>query len=1375
MSEDSEFLAEFMPRPWTPEAKHGLQPVGLFLGNGQHAAEVAVARSIAVPSRMALLDSWKARRSGRAAPVLLVVLHPGGAALCGASGEEPPTSLQLDAGQVERLCREILDQPDRHAALRFLAQALPSLETALPGLNNEGLLALHELEHGAPGRADWPEAEQKAQSAVGKRARSLISALGFGIERLDNLTDLLRSRNGRAALAVMLHESESPEAGTARFNNLSPVSYALTKADAENLAWVILVQGNRLRLYSTAVEAGVGRRGRTETYVECQPSLLSDEHLAYLWLLFSAEALAPQGSLSEILDGSRRFAGDLAERLRERIYGEVVPVLAQGIAVARKLDRPGPKELERTFEMALTVLFRVLFIAYAEDRDLLPYRFNEAYRRRSLKQKAQELAECVIRGVEIAQGSSHWAEVSLLWQAVAAGNREWGVPAYNGGLFSEDPHVSHAGATLAELDLPNEIFEAALRALLVIETSEGVPGPVDFRSLGVREFGTIYEGLLESELALAATDLSLDRKGNYVPVRPGREVAVEKGAIYLHNRSGVRKSSGTYYTKPFAVEHLLDGALEPALADHFARLGTMDDTGAAQAFFDFRIADIAMGSGHFLIAAIDRIEKGMADFLARRDLPSVRRELAGLRGIALRELGELGEVASIEDGQLLRRMIARRCIYGVDLNALSVQLARLAVWIHTFVPGLPLSVLDHTLAHGNALVGIGTIEEIRKKFEQASDTLFAVDAESLLGQAAKPLNRLANLNDATLQDIATARQAMQEARQAIGQTEALCDLITAAPISLDEKVAGFPFERWDELKDDLETHETVQAARRELDDLHVLHFPIAFPEVFLRMRPGFDVIVGNPPWQEATLEEHAFWARHFPGLRGLPSQEREAEQARLRERRPDLVASYQAERAETDRVRKVLVSGGYPGMGTGDPDLYKAFCWRFWNLSAAEGGRIGVVLPRSALAVKGSAAFRQTMFREAASVDIAMLLNNRKWVFGEVHPQYTIGLVCVARGTPEEKPIRLRGPFPSQASFDDGAARPATEFDREDVLAWNDTASLPLLPDPDSVEVFAQIRKAPRLDLNITGTEGGGGAMASPPRPGDGRHTAEGTHGLRPARAQWRARPDAELHATQQKYLMTFAGKNRADGYWPVYKGESFDIWNPDTGIYYAWADPEPAIEWVLGKRLRAGNRRGDSPHREFTADYRRDRNTLPCFAPRVAFRDVARATDSRTVIACLLPPKVFITNKGPYFLWPRGDKQDQTFLLGVLCSIPLDWYARRFVELNVNFFIINPFPIPRPTRDDPRWQRVVALAGRLACPDDRFADWAAAVGVECGPLAAEEKQDMIHELDAVVAHLYGLSEPQLVHVFKTFHEGWDFEERLNCVLRHYRSWAGRL
>ena len=246
------------------------------------------------------------------------------------------------------------------------------------------------------------------------------------------------------------------------------------------------------------------------------------------------------------------------------------------------------------------------------------------------------------------------------------------------------------------------------------------------------------------------------------------------------------------------------------------------------------------------------------------------------------------------------------------------------------------------------------------------------------------------------------------------------------------------------------------------------------------------------------------------------------------------------------------------------------------------------------------------------------------------------------------------------------------------------------------------------------------------------------------------------------------------EGYWPVYKGESFDLWTPDTGTYYAWADPELVIRWLHRKRVRAGRSSRDSVHGEFSLEYLRDQSTLPCFAPRVSFRDVSRSTDSRTVRAALLPQEVFIANQAPYLLWPRGDKKDEAFLLGVLSSIPLDWYARRFVETHVNYYVFNPFPIPRPSRDDVGWQRVVELAGRLACPDDRFAAWAETVGVECGPLAGDEKDDTIHELDAVVSHLYGLSEAQLVHIFETFHEGWDFGDRLDGVLRHYRAWATR-
>ena len=1122
-----------------------------------------------------------------------------------------------------------------------------------------------------------------------------------------------------------------------------PISYAFKKADDENLSWVVLTQGSRIRLYATRVNVGVGRRGRTETYVECQPSLLADEHSPYLWLLYSAEALAPDGSLRQILEGSQRFAGDLANRLRERIYDHVVPELARGIADARGIDRPSPQDLARTYEMALTVLFRLLFMAYAEDHDLLPYRYNDAYRRRSLKQKAQELADTVARETPIAEGSAHWQETTVLWQAVASGNVEWGVPAYDGGLFETDPAVSRTGAALAGITLPNECFERALRDLLVIDTPEGVPGPVDFRSLGVREFGTIYEGLLESELAVAEFDLVLKKQKSevvYAPARAGEDPAVSTGEIYLHNRSGARKSSGSYYTKAFAVEHLLDGALEPALDDHFARLAGMEDVDATEAFFDFRVADIAMGSGHFLIGAIDRIEKRMADFLASRSLPGVRNELGRLRTVALGELVDLGESTTIEDSQLLRRLIARRCIYGVDLNGLSVQLARLAVWIHTFVPGLPLSFLDHNLVQGNALVGMGTVAEIRETFKSFLLPLSRVNARKLLGRASKPLRRLANINDASLEDIAAARSAVREASEAIQSTAALCDLIAAQAISEDPVVTRFLFEDWERLLDKAGESTAARIARQDLARLHPLHFPVAFPEVFLRQRPGFDVILGNPPWKKAHVEEHEFWARHSPGLRGLPPRQQESEKKRLKGERPDLVVQLEMERSAAERIRKALMSSGYVGMGAGHPDLYKAFCWRFWRLTCTDGGRIGVVLPRSAVAAKGSTEFRKMIFDQAARVDVTMLVNNRQWVFSEVHPQYSIGLVCVEHGKVEDKSIYLKGPYATRSDFEAGAVKEPAAFYGADVRKWNDSASLPLLPNEKSVDVFAQLRKAPRLDLNVSG--------------------------------KWRARPlQGDLNSTAQKPFMDMASEKCPDGFWPVYKGESFDLWTPDTGVYYAWADPRPVLDWLQRRRLRAPK---NSAHREFSRQHLRDRTTLACLKPRVAFRRISRATDSRTVRVVLISAEVFVTDVAPYVLWPWGGQLEQAYLLGILSSIPLDWYARRFVETHVDFYVFNPLPVPRPDRENPFWQRVVKLAGRLACPDDRFAAWAETVGVECGPLGTDEKEDMIHELDAMVSHLYGLKESQVVHIFENFHEGWDYEERLRRVLRHYRAWKNR-
>jgi hypothetical protein len=154
-------------------------------------------------------------------------------------------------------------------------------------------------------------------------------------------------------------------------------------------------------------------------------------------------------------------------------------------------------------------------------------------------------------------------------------------------------------------------------------------------------------------------------------------------------------------------------------------------------------------------------------------------------------------------------------------------------------------------------------------------------------------------------------------------------------------------------------------------------------------------------------------------------------------------------------------------------------------------------------------------------------------------------------------------------------------------------------------------------------------------------------------------------------------------------------------------------------------------------------------------------------VISALVPPDVVITNQAPYLLWPQGDERDEAYLLGILCSIPLDWYARRFVEMHLNFHVFNGFPIPRPERDDPLRLRVEHIAGLLAAVDERYEGWAAAVGVPVGGVR-DDREDLIAELDAAVALLYGLGANDVRHIFETFHEGWQFGARLEAVLRHH-------
>ena len=1321
----------------------GDRPAKLYLGRGPLALEVVVVALDGRPRIADLRAMFRARSGRRATPVLIVApWGEGRAAVCGPTEHNPVEHRDLPVEQVEAVCGKALDEDGRHTAIRLLLRRLPALDAPIPGLRNGGLFAMQELERGVPARGDWAIAVEKARGVRALRGRALIDGLGFATEELPGPAMLLLAGDRKTAVAVLLDRPEEIDSASPRFDGVSPVSYALAHADREHLDWVVAAAAGTLRLYPAKPGVGTGRRGRSETFVEIDLDLVSDDAVGYLWLLLSAPALSEGGSVGDILRASEDYAADLGGRLRERVYREVMPSLARAVVAAMCPESPTADDLQQAYQAALRILYRLLFVAYAEDRDLLPLHASRSYREHSLKRIAQRLGEARRKDIEFGEQPYFWSEVTQIWTAVSLGNPEWEVPAYNGTLFASEASVSKLGSRITALSLPDREFARALAALLLDRTAEGTEGPVDFRSLGIREFGTIYEGLLESELSLAETDLAVDAKTEaYLPAKPGDTVEVGAGEVYLHNRSGARKSSGSYYTPAFAVEHLLDRALEPALNEHIKRLDEMPDREAGQRFFEFRVADIAMGSGHFLVGAVDRIERRLANYLAARPLPDVREEFARLRRTAAEQLGADWSGDPIEDIQLLRRQVARRCIFGVDMNPMAVELARLSLWIHTFVPGLPLSLLDHNLVQGNSLVGITSFDEASELLQAESGNLFSLVASERLAAIQEPLGKLARLTDANDAEIREARELYARMRRVIQSEQELFTLLTASRTNrgIREAIAEGRVATALDDPDDIFRAQLMDKGREELKGLDLLHFALAFPHVFLGRRNGFDVILGNPPWEKPMVEEHAFWARHFPGLRSRPQREAEVLTEQYRVERPELVAKLDEERQAADRLRSLLIAGAYPGISAGHPDLYKAFVWRFWDLVSPDGGRIGVVLPRSALAAKGGDVFRKRILKQAETVELTMLVNTGRWVF-DMEPRYTIGLTAITRrkGAGESE-LRLSGPFANLKRFRAGAGKEPVRFRAREVEVWNDTASIPLLPSDESVEVFAQLRKSPRLDLN----DGSG----------------------------WRARPvQGDLNSTTGKPYMDLKSEARPEGFWPVYKGASFNLWTPDTGTYYAWADPKRVLGHLQAKRKRANKR---SAFAEYPASWAGSPATLPCLRPRIAFRDVTNRTNRRTVIAALVPPRVLLVHTSPFFLLPHGDERDEAYLLGLLSSLPLDWYARRFVETHLTFFVLNPFPIPRPKGKSPLRDRVIALAGRIAATDDRFADWAERVGVDCGPLEAEEKADRIHELDAVVARLYGLTEPQLAHIFETFHEGWDHEERLRSTLHHFQTWQG--
>lgn len=556
-----------------------------------------------------------------------------------------------------------------------------------------------------------------------------------------------------------------------------PVAQIINYVSITRRAWGILTNGRVWRLYSAA-------RGLVDgaCYEVDLISLLEGGDAAafrYFAAFFSASAFGPdthgRSFVDKVLDESTANAVQVGDALERQVFS-AVPLVAEGLLASTERTDDA---LAAAFDNALVLLYRLLFCLYAEERELLPVE-NPHYREYSLRKQKAELAGDIDRG-RVFSGASDdlYNDLRALFRIVDRGDQELGVNEYNGGLFSASRHPY-----FSDRFVPDNLLSRALDRLYRIAGEF-----VDYRDLSVRHLGTIYERLLDYRLVES------------------------RGVLTLAPASG-RRESGSYFTPEYVVDRIVERTLEPLLNERSSAVAEAGFTGtdALDAFLELRVLDPAMGSGHFLVSAAAHI----AQYIATD--PSYDGDLT------------LAEI---------QRLVAERCIYGVDLNPMAVELAQLSLWLTTVRRDEPLTFLNN-LRVGNSLVGVqlgGLLAE--------GETVFT---ERLSRDAEAILLRIGEIG-------------ARESRR-------------GEDIHEKERLAAAA----DALRDPLERYaDEVVAPAFSNGAGPYFHWELEFPEVFLgsdggrREDGGFDAVIGNPPYiriQALGRELADYCRRHYETASG---------------------------------------------------------------------------------------------------------------------------------------------------------------------------------------------------------------------------------------------------------------------------------------------------------------------------------------------------------------------------------------------------------------------------------------------------------------------------------------------------------------------------
>lgn len=1112
--------------------------------------------------------------------------------------------------------------------------------------------------------------------------------------------------------------------------------------------WGIAINGRAIRLMRD--NASLTR----PTFIEADlVQIFQNKDVAsftVLWLLIHRSRFGRSGAGAADcpLEHWREQGGKEGEAARNKLAGQVQnALLALGNGLIAENKDLQEKILNSKFDYVpffndlLRVVYRLIFLMVAEDRDLLhpPKADPKSRKLYSMGYSLAQMRERSVRRSAFDRHHDRWEGMKIVFQKLGVGEQKLALPAL-GGLFESALPTSVSGK------LSNHNFMMAIRELGWLKSESGVLVPINWRVMETEELGSVYESLLELQPQAALNGLGLQFAG---------ESAEKKG--------NQRKTTGSYYTPNSLVQALLDTALDPVLDKTEAEA---DDP--ARALLKLSVIDPACGSGHFLLAAARRIATRLARIRAHG-------------------------TPSFADFRHALRDVARSCLHGVDRNPMAVELTKVALWIETVDPGLPLGFFDAQIRCGDALLGVfdlnvlqdgipdaaykpltGDDKDTAKYYLQANRAATSGQGGFDFGKGRvampemKPMaldfSGFRDLPEDTVEQIEAKSARFRELRkgQAFVRATAAAHLYVAA--FLLPKVGGAPAgasarmvptteELWMALNQG-KIRQSMLDAPKAAHRARAFHWPLEFPHVM--QRGGFDVILGNPPWERVKLQEEEFFAlRNQEIATAKNAAARKKLISNLEKTNPRLLQDWHdALRSAATESSFMRESGRFPLGGVGDVNTYAVFTDLAWR-ALHPLGRAGLIIPNGLVVGFTYREFLRQLLSEKSLVSFFGFENEDK-IFKDVHNETKFGLLTLGG-----KDIKIDEPWftahiRQPTEITDPEKRYALTVDEIRAINPN-TLNLPAFRWSKDADVTAAIHTAAPILIEK-----------------EGKKILRNDWGLC-LNTMFHMANDSG-HFIEHEIVAPFIKQRHGalavldDGrrVYPLYEGKM--LWHFDHR--YGTYENQTEKQANKGVLPRVADGQHASAEYSIQPRYWVDAGlTEGAIGETVksewffSWRDVGPS--ERTFVGTIIP-KLAMGHASPYF-FSENSPEEVLALSSILSSLVVD-YAARQKSSRMTFFVIEQLPMLTKERlkESPGWlgEETAGWINKRAV-ELFYTNWelkclADSLGLEIPPFKwiPARRAALQAEIDAAVMHLYGLTKNQAEWILDSFTVLRKYEER---------------